>query len=63
MTYHLYYEIENQRNGFKKLINCELFYISDLVKILAFYESIGFKMKVLNFKQRKDLNEKERTLL
>lgn len=53
MSYNLYYEIQNRKNGFKKLINCELFCISDLVKILAFYESIGFKVRVLTFKHRK----------
>lgn len=47
MSYTLKYEITNPKNDFKKLIECELFCISDLIQILAFYESIGFKVKVL----------------
>lgn len=55
MSYILRYEITNPKNGFKKLIDCELFCIGDLVKILAFYESVGFKV---NIKERRE-NEKE----
>lgn len=60
MSYNLYYEIQNRKNGFKKLINCELFCISDLVKILAFYESIGFKVRVLTFKHRENFTQGEK---
>lgn len=52
MSYRLYYEIENQKNGLKKRIDCELFSANDLVKILNFYQSIGFKIKILSFKHR-----------
>lgn len=50
MSYNLYYEIKNPKNGFKKLINCELFSVRDLNKILEFYEKIGFEVNILSFK-------------
>ncbi len=49
-NFKVYYEIKNEKTGYKKSIDAELFSSDELAKIVCFYKKIGFKVKIYSFK-------------
>lgn len=57
MAYQLKYKITNLNNNLSKIIEAELFSISDLCAVISFYKSIGFKVELITCKNNIEKKE------
>ncbi|EIB3311432.1 hypothetical protein K8T27_000400 [Campylobacter upsaliensis] len=59
MQYQLKYKITNTKNNLSKIVKNEFYSTKELTKIIFFYQNIGFKLELLNFKKEKGLKDEK----
>lgn len=59
MHYQLNYKITNTKNNCFKIIKNDFYSVKELTKIVSFYQNIGFKVELLNFKKKKEFKQWE----